>query len=244
MERLAAAAARMGAAFGVTRPVAMNAWAGPDRQIGVSGTRTAPAVCIVAGASGAPAFLWGVERAGFIAAVDTDDRAAIVGESDASVVDDAVAGPRGARRHRRRAGDRLMRPLLLNLTTSLDGFIADKDEGTDWIQPPPQEPAAAYPADYHELMVALGTHVMGDVIHGVAGGVAGASVITGGVSDERHGWRSSHRSRRATEYMGARPRGTAGLAARLHPSYGQSGRFVSPQAEDCSLLRLTERTSD
>ena len=91
MERLAAAAARMGAAFGVTRPVVMNAWAAPDRQLGVSGTRTAPAVCIVAGASGAPAFLWGVERAGFIAAVDTDDHAPIGGEADVFVVDDAVA---------------------------------------------------------------------------------------------------------------------------------------------------------
>ena len=91
VERLAAAAARMGATFGVTRPVVMNAWAAPDRQIGVSGTRTAPAVCVVAGASGAPAFLWGVERAGFIVAVDTDEHAAIVGEADASVLDDAVA---------------------------------------------------------------------------------------------------------------------------------------------------------
>lgn len=91
VERLAAAAARMGAAFGVTRPVVMNGWAGPDRQIGVSGTRTAPAVCIVAGASGAPAFLWGVERAGFIAAVDTDDHAPISLEADAFVAGDAVA---------------------------------------------------------------------------------------------------------------------------------------------------------
>ena len=91
VERLAAAAARMGASFGVTRPVAMNAWAAPDRQIGVSGTRAAPAVCVVAGASGAPAFLWGVERAGFIAAVDTDAHAAIAAEADAVVVDDAVA---------------------------------------------------------------------------------------------------------------------------------------------------------
>jgi electron transfer flavoprotein alpha subunit len=91
VERIAAAAARMGAAFGVTRPVVMNAWAGPDRQIGASGSRTAPDVCIVAGASGAPAFLWGVERAGFIAAVDADDHAPIAGESDAFVAGDAVA---------------------------------------------------------------------------------------------------------------------------------------------------------
>jgi electron transfer flavoprotein alpha subunit len=90
VERIAVAAARMGAAFGVTRPVVMNAWAAPDRQVGVSGTRTAPAVCIVAGASGAPAFLWGVERAGFIAAVDTDDHAPMAGESDAFIAGDAV----------------------------------------------------------------------------------------------------------------------------------------------------------
>jgi electron transfer flavoprotein alpha subunit len=91
VERIAGAAARLGAAFGVTRPVVMSAWAPPDRQVGVSGTRTAPAVCIVAGASGAPAFLWGVERAGFIAAVDTDDQAPIAGEADAFVAGDAVA---------------------------------------------------------------------------------------------------------------------------------------------------------
>ncbi len=89
--RIAAAAGRMGAAFGATRPVVMNAWAPPDRQIGVSGARSAPAVCIVAGAFGAPAFLWGVERAGFIAAVDKDERAAIVGEADVVVMDDAIA---------------------------------------------------------------------------------------------------------------------------------------------------------
>jgi electron transfer flavoprotein alpha subunit len=91
VERIAAAAARLGAAFGATRPVVMNGWAAPDRQIGVSGTRTAPAVCLVAGASGAPAFLWGVERAGFLAAVDSDDHSPIAGEADVLVVDDAVA---------------------------------------------------------------------------------------------------------------------------------------------------------
>ena len=69
MGRIAAVAGLMGAAFGVTRPVAVNAWAPADRQVGVSSTRTGPVVCIVAGASGAPAFLWGVERADFIAAV-------------------------------------------------------------------------------------------------------------------------------------------------------------------------------
>lgn len=89
--RIAAAAARMGAAFGVTRPVAMNAWAPVDRLIGVSGKRVAPAVCIVAGASGAPAFLWGVERAGVIVAVNPDEHAPITRAADAVVHDDGVA---------------------------------------------------------------------------------------------------------------------------------------------------------
>ena len=91
VQRIAAAAARMGAAFGVTRPVAMNAWAPMDRLIGVSGTRTAPALCIVAGAYGAPAFLWGIERAGCIVAVNTDEHAPIGGEADAAVLGDAVS---------------------------------------------------------------------------------------------------------------------------------------------------------
>ncbi len=90
VERMAAAAARMGAAFGVTRPVAMNGWAPMDRLVGVSGARTAPAICITAGAHGAPALLWGIERAGFIAGVDLDERAPIAAEADAVVRDDGV----------------------------------------------------------------------------------------------------------------------------------------------------------
>jgi electron transfer flavoprotein alpha subunit len=91
VERIAEAAQRMGAAFGVTRPVAMNAWAPMDRLIGVSGARTAPALCLVAGASGAPAFFWGIEQAGVIVAVDLDDQAPILRNADAVILDDAVA---------------------------------------------------------------------------------------------------------------------------------------------------------
>jgi electron transfer flavoprotein alpha subunit len=91
VERIAAAAARMGAAFGVSRPVVMNGWAPADRLLGVSGTRAAPAVCIVAGASGAPALHWGIEKAGFIAAINPDDHAPIVAEADVAALDDGVA---------------------------------------------------------------------------------------------------------------------------------------------------------
>jgi electron transfer flavoprotein alpha subunit len=91
VDRIASAAARMGAAFGVSRPVAMNAWAPMDRLIGVSGKRTAPDLCLVVGASGAPALHWGIERAAFIVAVNPDDCAPIVGNADAAVLDDGVA---------------------------------------------------------------------------------------------------------------------------------------------------------
>ncbi len=89
--RIARAAQRMGADFGVSRPVVMNAWAPMERLIGVSGTRTAPAVCLVVGASGAPALHWGIERAAFIAAINSDDHATITRNADAVVVDDGVA---------------------------------------------------------------------------------------------------------------------------------------------------------
>lgn len=89
-DRVAAAARSMGAAFGVTRPVAMNAWAPMDRLVGISGVRTAPELCIVVGASGAPAFTWGIEKAGFIVAINPDVQAPIVRNADVAVLDDGV----------------------------------------------------------------------------------------------------------------------------------------------------------
>lgn len=50
-----------------------------------------------------------------------------------------------------------MRDVLLNLTTSLDGYIADCDGGIGWLLPPP----ADVPADYLELMRRVDTLVMG-----------------------------------------------------------------------------------
>ena len=90
LKRIEAAALRMGAGFGVSRPVAMNAWAPMDRLVGVSGTRTAPDLCIVVGASGAPALYWGIEKAAFIVAINPDEQAPIAGNADAVVLDDGV----------------------------------------------------------------------------------------------------------------------------------------------------------
>ena len=91
VERIASAARLMGASFGVSRPVVMNAWASLDHLVGVSGTRTSPALCLVAGASGAPALHWGIEEAQFIVAINTDEHAQIAANADVVVVDDGVA---------------------------------------------------------------------------------------------------------------------------------------------------------
>lgn len=47
--------------------------------------------------------------------------------------------------------------MLLNLTTSLDGFIADRSGGIDWLPALQNE----VPADYVELMATVDTLIMG-----------------------------------------------------------------------------------
>ena len=81
----------MGAAFGVSRPVAMSAWTPLHRMIGVSGAMTKPEVCIAAGVSGAAAFYAGIEKSKTIVAINTDIRAPIIRASDVAVIDDYKA---------------------------------------------------------------------------------------------------------------------------------------------------------
>jgi dihydrofolate reductase len=50
-----------------------------------------------------------------------------------------------------------MRPVLLLLTMSLDGFIADVDDGVEWLCAPPEDP----PSDYLELLDTIDCLVMG-----------------------------------------------------------------------------------
>ena len=81
----------IGADFGVSRPVAMRAWAPMHRLIGVSGAMTKAHVCLVAGVSGAAAFYAGIEKSNFIVAINTDIRAPIVTSADVAVIDDYEA---------------------------------------------------------------------------------------------------------------------------------------------------------
>jgi dihydrofolate reductase len=73
-----------------------------------------------------------------------------------------------------------VRPLLLNLTTSLDGFIADRDEGIDWIQAPPDAAQADYPPDYLELMESVDALVMGRATYELSLRIPGGTDVFAG----------------------------------------------------------------
>ena len=86
--RLKETARAMGAEFGISRPVALNAWEDLQRLIGVSGTIARPKICIAAGVSGAAAFYAGIEKSRLIIAINLDPHARIVKAADVAVVDD------------------------------------------------------------------------------------------------------------------------------------------------------------
>ncbi|MDD2980714.1 MAG: FAD-binding protein [Hespellia sp.] len=87
-DALARAAEGIHAEFGASRPVVMNAWAAMDKLIGVSGSMIHPKVCITAGVSGAAALYAGIEKSGFIIAINRDENAPIMRKADVVIVDD------------------------------------------------------------------------------------------------------------------------------------------------------------
>jgi electron transfer flavoprotein alpha subunit len=91
MEILENIADTLGAHLGASRPVVMNAWAGMDRLIGVSGLILSPRLCIAAGVSGAGPFMAGIQNSGFIAAINTDGSAPVFKLAHAGIVDDMFA---------------------------------------------------------------------------------------------------------------------------------------------------------
>lgn len=70
----------------------------------------------------------------------------------------------------------MSRPLILVLTTSLDGFIADPDGGVAWLTEPPDEP----PADYLRLMESIDTLVMGSATYLTSLELAGGTEVFDG----------------------------------------------------------------
>lgn len=73
-----------------SRPCVMNAWLPMSRLIGVSGTMIAPDVCILLGASGAPALYSGIEKSRYIISVNNDPDAPITKKADLAICGDAM----------------------------------------------------------------------------------------------------------------------------------------------------------
>lgn len=83
-------AKKMGGAFGLTRQAALMGFGRPDEIIGQSGVCITPDVCLVLGASGAGAFMAGMEGVGRIVAVDTNPDALIFQQADVGIQGDAA----------------------------------------------------------------------------------------------------------------------------------------------------------
>jgi len=88
VDKLHTIAGQLGAELGVSRPVAMSAWAPLNKLIGVSGIMAKPQICITAAVSGAAAFYTGIEKSKLIIAINTDRGAPIIRASDLAIVDD------------------------------------------------------------------------------------------------------------------------------------------------------------
>ena len=81
----------IGAQFGASRPVVMNAWADMNRLIGASGLIISPKLCIAAGVSGTGVFSVGIKKSEFIVAINIDSKAPIFQIADVGIVGDVQA---------------------------------------------------------------------------------------------------------------------------------------------------------
>lgn len=82
-------ASALHAESGFTRQRVMAGGCDEQRMLGISGQIIAPEVCLIAGASGASAFMAGVAQSRFIVAINCDPAAAIFAAADVGVVGDA-----------------------------------------------------------------------------------------------------------------------------------------------------------
>lgn len=88
IEKVKNLANKLNAIVAGSRPIIMNALLPMDRLIGVSGNIIQPEICIVLGASGAPAFYSGIEKSKYIISINKDANATIMKKSDLILVDD------------------------------------------------------------------------------------------------------------------------------------------------------------
>src|SRR4029450_5294979 len=84
-------AARLGAAIAATRDVTDAGWLPKQHQVGLTGRAIAPRLYVAIGVSGAMEHLVGLRRAGLIAAINKNPKAAIFKAADVGVVADYTA---------------------------------------------------------------------------------------------------------------------------------------------------------
>jgi len=87
-DRLQRLAHRLGGEVGATRVATDAGWVERERMIGQTGVVTHPKLAVVLGASGAVQFTVGIEKAGFVIAVNRDPDAPIFEVADLGVVGD------------------------------------------------------------------------------------------------------------------------------------------------------------
>lgn len=87
-DRLRALARCLGGEVGATRVATDAGWAERDRMVGQTGVVTRPKVAVVLGASGAVQFTVGIEKAGYVIAINQDPEAPIFESADLGLVGD------------------------------------------------------------------------------------------------------------------------------------------------------------
>lgn len=89
-ELMLKAAEKYGASAGCTRAAALAGWSDYSRVVGVSGTQIRPKVCILFGVSGAAPFLFGIENAETVIAINKDRLAPVFDAADYGIVKDCI----------------------------------------------------------------------------------------------------------------------------------------------------------
>ena len=85
------AAERYNASWGCTRAAALSGWCSYSRVIGISGVQIKPKICILFGVSGAAPFVFGIENAETVIAVNKDRNAPVYRSASLGIPVDCIS---------------------------------------------------------------------------------------------------------------------------------------------------------